>query len=226
MFRTMARFHRYSVHNVWLIAAQRPTAGFQTWKRLGRFVRRGEKGIAIFAPIVRRNRDETAKEQESILGFRAAYVFDVAQTDGEALPEIAVASGDAGAALARLRDAVVAAGIRVEYADALDGALGLSTGGAIQILRGLPAASEYVVIAHEWAHELLHRGSDRPASRDVRELEAEAVAFVVGHAAGLNVIDAARDYIHLYNGDRDALVESLNRIQHIAAIILSAVEGT
>jgi hypothetical protein len=41
-------------------------------------------------------------------------------------------------------------------------------------------------------HELLHQADDRPGSRDTRELEAEAVAFVVGHAIGLNVTDADR----------------------------------
>ena len=51
-----------------------------------------------------------------------------------------------------------------------------------------------MVLAHEYAHELLHCGDDRPASRDTRELEAEAVAFVVGQAIGLDVTDASRDY--------------------------------
>jgi hypothetical protein len=80
-----------------------------------------------------------------------------------------------------------------------------------------------MVFAHEFAHELLHHGDDRPDSRDTRELEAEAVAFVVGHATGLDVTDAARDYIHLYRGDADALAESLGRIQRTAANILAAI---
>ena len=76
---------------------------------------------------------------------------------------------------------------------------------------------------HEYAHELLHRADDRPASRDTRELEAEAVAFVVGGAVGLNTSDASRDYIHLYRGDREALSSSLDRIQRAASLILKAV---
>ncbi len=48
LFRTMGRFHRYSLRNIWLIAAQRPAAthvaGFQTWKSLHRVVRRGQEG--------------------------------------------------------------------------------------------------------------------------------------------------------------------------------------
>ena len=54
---------------------------------------------------------------------------------------------------------------------------------------------EFTTLVHEYAHELLHRADDRPASRDTRELEAEAVAFVVGGAVGLNTSDASRDYI-------------------------------
>ena len=72
LLKTMARFHRYSLHNVCLIVAQRPTAtrvaGFHTWRTLGRFVRKGEKGIAILAPIVgtspRRTR-KTIRERSS-----------------------------------------------------------------------------------------------------------------------------------------------------------------
>jgi hypothetical protein len=227
LLKTMARFHRYSMRNVWLIAAQCPTAtrvaGFQAWRGLKRFVRRGEKGIAIMAPIVRQRRDAATEDNESVVGFRAAYVFDIAQTDGEPLPDIAQSSGDPGPLLERLRTAVHERGISVELNEDLGGALGTSSGGRIQLLAGLAAAVEFVTLVHEYAHELLHHGEDRPASRDTRELEAEAVAFIVGQAIGLDVLDAARDYIHLYRGDRAALAESLTRIQATAASILDVL---
>jgi len=72
---------------------------------------------------------------------------------------------------------------------------------------------------------LLHHADDRPASRDTRELEAEAVAFVVGEAVGLEVGPSCRDYIHLYRGDREALRQSLARVQQTASAILQAIEG-
>jgi hypothetical protein len=224
----MGRFHKYSWHNVALIASQCPTAtrvaGFQTWRTMGRFVRKGEKGIAILAPIVgRRHTDAADDDSKTVLGFRAAYVFDIAATDGEPLPEAAEASGDPGSKTAALRAAIVASGIVVESSDDLDGARGTSAGGRIQILNGLSPAEELVVLAHEWAHELLHRADDRPASRDTRELEAEAVAFVVGEAVGLEVSQASKDYLHLYHGDREALTQSLDRIQRAASVILTAV---
>jgi hypothetical protein len=116
----------------------------------------------------------------------------VEQTDGLPLPDTAQATGDPGAKTAALTAAIRAAGI---YADELGGALGLSSGRRIQILNGLPPAAEFRVVVHEYAHELLHRGEDRPASRDTRELEAEAVAFVVSTAVGLEALDASRDYV-------------------------------
>jgi antirestriction protein ArdC len=228
LLKTMARFHRYSLHNVCLIIAQRPTAtrvaGFHSWRSLGRFVRKGEKGIAIMAPIVARRRDDAGEDEpRTIVGFRAAYVFDVEQTDGAPLPQPAAVGGDPGDNIASLKAAIASRNILLEYADHLDGALGLSCGGRIIVLNGLNPASEFAVLAHEYAHEVLHRDADRRRSRDARELEAEAVAFVVGQAIGLEVADAARDYIHLYNGDNEALTESLERIQRTASLILQSI---
>jgi hypothetical protein len=80
--KAIGRFHRYSLYNVLLIASQKPNAsyvaGFRTWNSLGRFVKKGEKGILILAPIVRRKsgKEEDQDEASSIAGFRAAYVFD------------------------------------------------------------------------------------------------------------------------------------------------------
>jgi hypothetical protein len=228
LLRTCSRFHRYSLSNVCLIATQRPTAtqvaGYGTWKALHRYVRRGERGIAILAPIIREREDEAGERWRAIVGFRTAYVFDVAQTDGEPLPEIASAAGDPGEFTTRLTAAITASGVQVEYADVLGGALGMSLGGRIAVQRALPPATELLVLAHEWAHELLHRGEERPASRDIRELEAQAVSFVVCEAVGLESLAATVDYIHLYRGDRQALAASLDRIQRTATRIIRALE--
>lgn len=226
--KAMAHFHRYSFHNVCLIASQRPTAtrvaGFHAWRSLNRFVRQGEKGIVILAPIVARRRADDADDKTCVAGFRAAYVFDISQTDGEPLPEAPVASGEPGDRTLALCAAIVERGIAIDVSDDLGGAHGVSLGGRIKILRGLSHAEVFVVLVHEYAHELLHRAADRPTSRDQRELEAEAVAFVVGEAVGLRVADAARDYIHQYHGDRDTLLASLDRIRGAAVTILKALD--
>jgi len=228
LLKTMARFHKYSWHNVCLIASQRPTAmrvaGFQAWRTMGRFVRKGEKGIAIMAPIIgRREAEPDGTNARTVVGFRAAYVFDVDQTDGEPLPTPVEASGDPGVKTTALKTAILGQGIAIESVDDLDGALGTSSSGGIRLLNGLSPAMEFTTLVHEYAHQLLHRADDRPASRDTRELEAEAVAFVVGGAVGLNTSDSSRDHILLYRGDREALSGSLDRIQRAASVILKAV---
>src|SRR5713226_6706024 len=117
---TASRFHTYSFRNQCLIAAQCPTAtrvaGYQAWRRLGRWVRRGETGIVILAPITRRRTDVAADDDATadadrvrVHGFRSTYVF--AQTDGEPLPETAEASGDPGSRTAALRVAIIERGI-------------------------------------------------------------------------------------------------------------------
>ena len=87
-----SRFHRYSFGNVLLIALQRPdatrVAGFNAWKKSNRFVRKGEKAIWILAPMVYKNPDAEEGEGDRVIrGFKFVPVFDVAQTDGEELPD-------------------------------------------------------------------------------------------------------------------------------------------
>jgi antirestriction protein ArdC len=200
--KTLARFHRYSFGNVLLIACQRPdathVAGFHTWKKLGRSVRRGEKGIAILAPIVARARidtnDRRAEEGEepehtqakAVRGFVAVHVFDVNQTEGEPLPEFAGITGTPGQHLEQMRAAIHGHGIRLEYAPIPGGALGVSEGGTIKVTPNLQPAEEFAILAHELAHELLHKGERRHrTTKTIRETEAEAVAFVVCNAVGM-----------------------------------------
>jgi N-terminal domain of anti-restriction factor ArdC len=102
----VGRFHRYSWGNVLLINSQRPdathVAGFHTWHDLGRWVKKGEKGIMILAPMLVKQKDgasagkEAAKPDEvfHLTGFRTAYVFDASQTEGRPMPEFAKTTGD------------------------------------------------------------------------------------------------------------------------------------
>lgn len=233
----MARFHRYSFGNILLILTQRPeathVAGFNAWRDLKRFVRKGERGIAIFAPMRLRVREDdgrreqpasTAEPARTMLRFRVVHVFDIAQTDGEPLPEPVRVQGDPSVYAARLQAHVAACGITLDRADVPFGADGVSTGGRIAVREDLAPAEEFAVTVHELAHELLHRGEDRKEfSKSVRETEAEAVAFVVSAAIGLQTGTAASDYIQLYNGDKDTLSRSLDRIQKTASSILAAI---
>jgi hypothetical protein len=112
----------------------------------------------------------------------------------------------------------------LEYSESIGSAEGVSAGGLIKLKKGLTAAEELSVLAHEAAHEILHRDKKgTPKDKKVRETEAEAVAFVVCHGIGLDTNSASSDYIQLYNGDKETLMESLGRIQRTAAEILEAV---
>lgn len=215
----MGRFHRYSLGNAILIALARPAAtrvaGFRTWQKLGRQVRKGERGIAILALIVRRrdkrrrNSDEqtleqehdlaaakpTSDDEERVVAFRTAHVFDISQTDGKELPEFAVVQGEPGMALERLKHYVASRGLRLQYAPFLRGAEGLAVRGTIVLRTGLSSAKEYSTLLHELAHEQLHHdGVERP--KIVKETEAEAVAYAVCAAAGLELNSASSVVSH------------------------------
>ena len=80
------------------------------------------------------------------------------------------------------------------------------------------------MLVHELAHETLHRGEDRKLlSKTVRETEAEAVAFVVSQAIGLDTNTCGSDYIQIYAGDKNTLASSLSRIQKMATNNIAAI---
>jgi len=229
--KAIARFHRYSLGNVMLIALQKPNAsyvaGFHAWQKLGRFVRQGEKGILILAPMARRKRDEgeeNGTDISPVLGFRATYVFDLSQTDGRELPHVGTVEGNPHVHLERLGEFTARQSITLEYSEEIAPAHGVSGGGRITLLPGLPPAEEFSTLVHELAHEFLHRGDRRSGtSKRSRETEAEAVAFVVCQAVGLETGSAATDYIQLWNGDAQLLTESLEMVQQTAVRILDGI---
>jgi antirestriction protein ArdC len=233
----MSHFHNYSFGNILQIARQKPTAthvaGIYAWNQLGRRVKRGERGIQILAPMIgvrrRKNADadeETANPNTPVLvGFRAVYVFDVSQTDGTELPSVLGVQGEVGEFRDRLVDFVNVQGIALEFNERIAPAMGVSYGGKIVLLPGQTKAEEFSTLVHELAHEMLHKADRRTVTtQTVRETEAEAIAFVVGKAVGLQVGTASADYIQLYHGNASLLAESLEVIQRTSAVILGALE--
>lgn len=222
-----ARFHRYSLSNVLLIQNQYPeasrVAGFHAWKKMGRRVLKGQKGLKIVVPIPVRAKQPS---EEDSIRFKIGHVFDISQTDGEPPPELERYSGEPGPWLGRLHQFARSSNIRVTKETSLGGAEGMSRGGAIQILDSLPPAQEFQVLTHEIAHELLHQTpeEERP-SHTVRETEAEAVAYAVSRAIGLEGQLAASDYIQNHDGDVETLRTSLNRILRATNRILEGLEG-
>jgi antirestriction protein ArdC len=232
----LGRFHRYSIGNVLLIGLQRPSAarvaGYRTWQQLGRQVRQGERAIRILAPIVYRKRKEGQKREgeaeqknndiEEVLAFKPAAVFDVSQTDGKPLAEFARVSGDPAEHLLRLKDLVSSRGISLEYTNRIGLAQGASAGGKVFLRTDLAPAEEFSTLVHELAHEMLHQDKAE-RSKTVKETEAEAVAFVVCEAIGMESGTASSDYVQMYDGKKETLLASLERIRETAAAIIEAV---
>lgn len=227
----MSRFHRYSLHNVMLITLQKPTAthvaGFHAWNRLGRHVRKGEKGIFILAPLIRKKEvaeADTESTDRVLLGFRGCAVFDYSQTEGRDLPGIGSVDGDPQHYQERFTNFVSAQGIAIHYSEDIAPARGISEGGRITLLPAMSPAETFATLAHECAHELLHRQKNRGnISKRQRETEAEAVAFVVCRAIGLETGNACQNYIQLHRGDAALLMESLETVRSAASRILDGI---
>ena len=116
-------------------------------------------------------------------------------------------------------------GIELEFKDSIAPALGMIYGGKIALLPGQEPAEQFSTLVHELAHEMLHKAERRTATtKTVRETEAEAIAFVVSQAIGLDAGRASADCIHLYHGNAALLTESLEVIQRTSALILAAIE--
>src|SRR5579863_1104021 len=152
----MAKFHTYSFGNIMLIARQKPddtnVAGLRTWNSLGRFVKRGEKGIFILAPMIgkKRSKNQAALEEDDkvngearLYGFRAVYVFDVRQTEGKDLPALTEVNGDASGYREHLFKFVESQSVELSFSERIAPAKGLSHGGKITLLSGMQPAEEF-----------------------------------------------------------------------------------
>jgi antirestriction protein ArdC len=229
-----ARFHRYSWCNSLLILSQRPdasqVAGYRTWQSLGRQVRKGERGIMIFAPCPWKREKETesgeTKTEQGIF-FRAVHVFDVAQTDGPDLPTVDVPTVDATAdrLLSDLVRVAEHRKIAVTFQPIANGAFGVSKHGTVEVDNTHPTGQQAKTLAHELAHEALHWEDRGPLTRSIAELEAESVAYVVCKHFGLDVEVRSSRYIALWNGDSKSLRASLERIANTVRDIIDDVEN-
>lgn len=228
----MAKFHKYSFNNSILIHLQRPdarrVAGFHTWKSLGRYVKKGEKGIMILAPLIYKKAlqenipDESEQKEVQVLrGFRAVVVFDISQTEGKELEsfqyqELASAPS---ALLDKAKQIASSRGYAVNIVPSLGGPLGCcdNISKEIKIVSG-STEQMFTVLIHELGHALLeHAGGQHK----FQELEAESVAYVVCRYLGLQPKNV--DYLLSYQATKDDILKILENVQKIAQDIISKI---
>ena len=223
-----ARMPSYSLNNQLLIITQQPSAsavaGYSTWRSLGRQVRRGETGIRILAPVTRVITDHAdavdtekpttsedgvrEKQQRGLAGFRVVSVFDVAQTEGEALPEPqrpTLLEGQSPEGLwEALSSQVHSSGFTVSRASSsaeIGGANGVTDflARTVQVRADVSDAQATKTLAHELGHVMLHDPSIDPLwrmpCRAIKEVEAESVAYLVAAHAGLDTADYTFGYV-------------------------------
>jgi antirestriction protein ArdC len=233
--KASAAFWDYSWHNQMLIWKQKPDAsfvgGFNTWLKCGRFVRKGEKGIAILAPMFFKDKMADGGESKRIW-FKVVYVFDISQTDGTPLPELPTKSvGDRGQdMLERLLRFAVGRGITVRFVDKckINGAAGTSKGTEIEIrTTDTDVTTQAATLAHEIAHSLLHWTADghkitsregREIGKQQRELEAEATAYTVCSYFGIQ--SPSDFYLATYCVTPAMLLEAVETIAKTVRTIL------
>lgn len=231
-----ARFPTYSFRNALLIAQQRPdatrVAGYNAWARLGRQVRRGEQGIAILVPHVRRTKTADDEDERRLLGFGIGHVFDVRQTTGNELPQIAVPelTGDEGLVL--YQQLLALAGtegvhVRRQHRDELPhGIMGFYQPSTREIFVRAAAQRQMTkTLAHELAHHVhLTYYGEESSARAERETVAESVAYVVAAHVGLDTGERSFPYIALWAQDRHRFQAQLGTIQRVAGRIIAEIE--
>ncbi len=252
----MSKFHDYSIGNLILIAIQKPdatrVAGFNTWKDLGRWVKKGEKGIAILAPVMpprptcpacgakipRGARycpqcGEAVEGEEAIevtpAYFKVVYVFDVSQTEGKELPEfeVPVLTGEANEELFRRVLALARSeGLTVSFESRPyeDPSLkGQYFGRSIWVRPEESRAQQLKTLLHEVAH-YYSEGVFHIPRRDAETI-AESAAFAVGAHFGFDTGVRSFPYVALWAEDRKVLEQNLDAIRRVATTIIDGIEG-
>ena len=183
--------------------------------------------------------DKTPPEEWSkgLVGFKPAAVFDVSQTEGEPLPELETeATGDAEGLVHALTEAADELGVTVRIVDADEWAHGDAKGVCkqrdihnftpiVEVKARTNQADLAVTLIHEFAHALLHFDVDDEDERSKREVEAEAVAYIVGRYCGLDTSGSAFYLAAWQDDEPEAIQDRFGRISSTAEEIIDVIDG-
>lgn len=241
--RVMARFHRYSFNNTLLIAMQCPgatrLAGFQSWKKFGRHVKKGEKGIKVIAPTPFKKTVEEDGEEKVIVvpRYKVVSTYDISQTEGKPLQEIAsTLTGSVDNFNDFLSALEQVSPVPIAFEDISGSAYGYynSMEKRIAVREGLSEQQTLKTLIHEISHAKLHdfdlgkpKDEIPQIDRQTKECQAEAVAFVCCERFGLDTSGYSFGYIAGWSSDRELkeLRSSLEIIRDTAAEIIDDVEN-
>lgn len=252
---TMAKFPRYSVNNNILIMMQKPDAqmcqSFTGWKEMGRFVKKGEKGIKILAPAPYTiQREQTKlddrgnpmldKDGEPIMesveikvnAFKVVSTFDVSQTEGKELPTLGVdeLTGGVdgyGTFMEALKEVCP---VPMTFENIEGGAKGFysQTEKRIAIQEGMSEAQTVKTAIHEMAHQKLHAIENHgpKQTRGSKEVEAESVAYTVCQHYGIDTSDYSFSYVAGWSEGKEMpeLKASLDTIRRAASEMITAID--
>lgn len=260
--KTMSKFYNYSFNNTLLIAMQKPDAtliaGYTVWQRnFDRHVMKGEKGIKILAPAPYKVQEEREKldpaTQKPVLdkdgdpvtetvemtrpAFKVVSVFDVSQTDGKELPDIAVdeLTGSVENYAAFFDALKELSPVPIAFENITDGAKGYFSHveNRIAIQEGMSEIQTIKTAIHEIAHAKLHAvtpgekvAPEDKKDRRTKEVEAESVAYTVCQRYGIETSDYSFGYIAGWSSDKETkeLKGSLETIRKTAAEMITGID--
>jgi hypothetical protein len=251
------KLRKRSFTNTFLIFIQNPDAthveGYRTWQtKFHRYVKKGAKGITIFAPVTSKKSDELTDgdpgldaevKKKSIVTFKPATVFDVADTEpidekGE-LPEEPKwfdensPSETADELYGYVEILLQELGINLTTLDAKGGEKGFSAGDHINLTSDVKGVGRLSTLIHELAHELMHWKKTSPFydeenigsnnSRALQELQAESVSYTVLRHYNIPVQHHAT-YLALWRANKDSIKNNLDTILKVSEFIISRID--
>lgn len=253
----MAKFPRYSVNNIMLIMMQRPDAqlcqSFTGWKQMGRYVKKGEKGISILAPAPYKIEREQTKLDEkgrpvfdadgepvkekvevTIRAFKVVKTFDLSQTDGKELPAIGpselVGNIEGYPKLLQALQEISPVPVSFELIDGDAKGFYHLEDKKIVVQDGMSEVQTIKTLLHEMAHQKLHDKDNVPEAKDIsrngKEVEAESVAYVVCQHYGINTSDYSFSYVAGWTEGKETpeLKASLDKIRQTASEFIYQID--
>ena len=224
-----SKFYRYSPSNVLLIMSQYPDAsmiaGYRSWQRMNRFVRKGEKSIRILAPLIRKDKET---QEPKVFGYRAVPVFDVKQTDGQEIPTFEVprlTSNDGEGLYDRMRQVSWDEGLLVQRSGDMFlhrmEAMGYYAPDQkkIAVRPDIAQLQATKTLAHELGH---HFGEHKTSGPDT-ETQAEGVSYVVLKHFGLDSGERSFPYVATWAKDKNVLKANLGYIGEISKRLIMKI---